>query len=367
MKSYRLTKIIKSLPASIPFVSPEEHERDVGQQFLARIGANENCYGPSPKVLEAIINASNDVWKYPDPTAHTLKKELAKFYNISDKNIIVGEGIDALLGYLVRLLIQVGDTVVTSNGSYPTFNYHVAGFGGKLLKCDYRDDKEDLRLLIDTAAQTKAKLVYFSNPNNPMGTWTRGEKILSLLDNLPNDCLLILDEAYAEFAPNEAKTQISVDDPRVIRFRTFSKAYGIAGARIGYGLASPDLIIEFDKIRNHFGNSLLSQVAAIAALEDQNYLLDVVKKTAVGREKLYETAKKNGLSAIPSATNFVAIDCGKDSSFAVQVMNGLLEANVFVRKPVVAPLDRTIRVSVGRDDELDIFDNVLPKVLKTLR
>ena len=197
-----------------------------------------------------------------------------------------------------------------------------------------------------------------------MGTWMRGDKIVSLLEKLPDDCLLILDEAYAEFAPNEAKVPILVDDPRLIRFRTFSKAYGIAGARIGYGLGSRELIGEFDKIRNHFGNSLLSQVAAIAAIKDQKYLSDVVKKISLGREKIYQIAKLNGLTAIPSATNFVAIDCGKDGNFATQVMNGLLEAKIFVRKPAVAPLDRTIRVTVGRDDDIELFKNVFPQVLK---
>ena len=177
----------------------------------------------------------------------------------------------------MRLFVQVSDTVVTSNGSYPTFNYHVEGFGGQLIKCDYIDDREDINSLIDTASKTKAKLVYISNPNNPMGTWIRGEKIVALLEKLPNDSLLILDEAYAEFAPDEAKVPIFLDDPRMIRFRTFSKAYGVAGARIGYGIGNKKLISEFDKIRNHFGNSLLSQVAAIAAIKDQRYLSEVVK------------------------------------------------------------------------------------------
>ena len=367
MNNQQLTKIVKSLPASIPFVAPEEHERSLGQKYAARIGANENCYGPSPKVLEAIKNLSGDVWKYPDPTGYDLKNALAKFYNISDQNIIVGEGIDALLGYLVRLFIQVGDNVVTSNGSYPTFNYHVAGFGGQLFKCDYREDKEDLKLLIETANKTKAKLLYFSNPNNPMGTWMHGDKIVSLLEKLSNDCLLILDEAYAEFAPNEIKVPLQIDDPRLIRLRTFSKAYGIAGARIGYGLGSRELICEFDKIRNHFGNSLLSQVAAVAAIKDQKYLSEVVKKISLGKEKIYQIANSNGLIAIPSATNFVAIDCGRDGNFATQVMNGLLEAKIFVRKPAVAPLDRTIRVTVGRDDDIDLFKSVFPKVLKASR
>ena len=277
------------------------------------------------------------------------------------------EGIDALLGYLVRLFVQVGDNVVTSNGSYPTFNYHVEGFGGQLFKCDYLDDKEDLQSLIDTASKTKAKLVYISNPNNPMGTWIPGEQIVSLLDKLPNDSLLILDEAYAEFAPDEAKVPIFLNDPRMIRFRTFSKAYGVAGARIGYGIGNEELIAEFDKIRNHFGNSLLSQVAAIAAIKDQRYLSEIVKKISLGREEIYQIAQSNGLSAIPSATNFVAIDCGKDGKFANQIMNGLLEAKLFVRKPMVAPLDRTIRVTVGRDEEIDLLKNVLPEVLKALR
>ena len=350
MSDHRLTNIVKSLPASIPFVAPEEHERIVGKKFSARLGANENCYGPSPKVLEAIKNLSVDIWKYPDPTAHDLKKVLANFYNIPDNNIVIGEGIDALLGYLVRLFVQVGDNVVTSNGSYPTFNYHVEGFGGQLFKCDYLDDKEDLQSLIDTAAKTNAKLVYISNPNNPMGTWTRGEQIVSLLDKLPNDSLLILDEAYAEFAPDEAKVPIFLDDPRMIRFRTFSKAYGVAGARIGYGIGNEELIAEFDKIRNHFGNSLLSQVAAIAAIKVSD---KVIYLSAIDEED-FVIAQANA-------------EVDTKGKFANQIMSGLLEAKLFVRKPVVAPLDRTIRVTVGRDEEIDLLKNVLPDVLKALR
>ncbi|MCB1347243.1 MAG: aminotransferase class I/II-fold pyridoxal phosphate-dependent enzyme, partial [Maritimibacter sp.] len=143
-----------------------------------------------------------------------------------------GEGIDGLLGYLVRLTVGPGDTVVTSAGAYPTFNYHVAGFGGEIVAVPYRDDHEDPEALVEKAAETGAKLVYIANPDNPMGTWHGPDRIRAMVEAVPDGTLLVLDEAYIEFAPHGTAPVIDPDDPRVIRMRTFSKAYGMAGARV---------------------------------------------------------------------------------------------------------------------------------------
>ncbi len=166
---------------------------------------------------------------------------------------MVGEGIDGLLGYLVRLLVAEGDAVVTSEGAYPTFNYHVAGFGGVLHKVGYVKDREDPATLFAKAAEVGAKLVYLANPDNPMGSWHSGQAIADALDSLPEGALLVLDEAYVEFAQEGTAAPIAADDPRVIRMRTFSKAYGMAGARVGYAIAAPGLISAFNKVRNHSG------------------------------------------------------------------------------------------------------------------
>ena len=183
---------------------------------------------------------------------------LSKKLKVSIKNIIIGEGIDALLGYLVRLLVKTKTKVITSLGAYPTFNYHVNGFGGNLHKVPYLADCEDIVSLIKKAHSVDAKLIYFANPDNPMGTHLPGDMIVEALKELPEGCLFILDEAYSEFAPAASLPDLAITDTRVVRLRTFSKAYGMAGARVGYAMAEENLIKSFEKIRNHFGmNSCL--------------------------------------------------------------------------------------------------------------
>ena len=148
MDTPRYPPLIESLPADVPFVGPEELERRLGAPFAARLGANESLFGPSPRALDAIRAEAADVWKYGDPDCHDLRAALADHMGVAVGNVLVGEGIDGLLGNLVRLLIAPGDAVVTSEGAYPTFNYHVTGFGGALHKVPYRDDHEDLPALI---------------------------------------------------------------------------------------------------------------------------------------------------------------------------------------------------------------------------
>jgi histidinol-phosphate aminotransferase len=363
----RYTPLVQSLPASVPFIGPEELERERGAAFTARLGANENLFGPSPHAVRAMQEAAREVWMYPDATSHDLRCTLARLLECGARNIVVGEGIDGLLGNLVRLLVAPGDTVVTSDGAYPTFNYHVAGFGGALHKVPYKDDHEDLDALIDRARQIGAKLIYLANPDNPMGTWLPGKRIAQALDHLPRGCLLCLDEAYIEFAPCEAQAPIAPDDPRVIRMRTFSKAYGMAGARIGYALGAAPLIASFDRIRNHFGVNRIAQAGAVAALHDTAWLDETRAKVDRARTEIIRITRENGLIALPSAANFVAVDCGSDGAFARRVLEGLLERGVFVRMPFVAPQDRCIRISCGRASDLATLAGALPDALADAR
>jgi histidinol-phosphate aminotransferase len=348
-------------------VGPEVQERQRGAPFRARLGANESVFGPSPFAVAAMQDAAGECWQYADPTNFDLTQALAGRLGTRAENIIVGEGIDGLLGYIVRLLVAPGDAVVTSDGAYPTFNYHVAGFGGDLHKVPYRDDHEDLEALIEAARRTDAKLIYFANPDNPMGSWLSGARIEKALDTMPDGTVLLLDEAYVEFAPKGAVPVIDPDDPRVIRFRTFSKAHGMAGARVGYGIGAPDLIKSFDKVRNHFGMSRISQAGALAALSDEVWLKQVITLVAEGRDRIASIARANGLMPLPSATNFVTIDCGSDGAFARRVLAALVGDGVFVRMPFVSPGDRAIRVSAGRTVDLDIFEDALPRALDVAR
>ena len=367
MTQPRFTQLAQSLPATVPFVGPEAHSRATGVAFTARIGANENAFGPSPRAVAAMAASLGDIWMYGESENHDLRQALAAHHGCAPENVMVGEGIDGLLGYLVRLLVAPGDAVVTSDGAYPTFNYHVAGFGGVLHKLPYRDDHEDLAALIAKAREVDAKLVYFANPDNPMATWHKGAEVLKALEALPEGCLLVLDEAYIEFAPEGTAAPVDINDPRVIRMRTFSKAYGLAGARVGYALGAPELINAFNKIRNHFGMNRTSQIGALAALQDQAYLAETVAKVQAARATIAAIAAENGLTTLPSAANFVALDCGKDGVFAKAVLDGLVARGIFVRMPFVAPQNRCIRISCGTEANLAALRAALPGALSDAR
>ena len=358
-----LTPLATALPSNVPFTGPEALQRQSGRAFRARLGANESLFGPSPRAIQAMKDAAAEVWMYGDPEVHDLKAALAAHHRCAPGNIVVGEGIDALLGYLTRLVIGPGDPVVTSLGAYPTFNFHVAGCGGTLFRAPYKGDHEDPEALVQLAAQTKAKLVYLSNPDNPMGSHHPAATVEAMIPALPPETLLVLDEAYIDLAPPGTEPRIDPDTPNVIRMRTFSKAHGLAGLRVGYAITAPPLAQAFDKVRNHFGVGRNAQAGALAALSDQGWLTEVRSKATEARARLAGIARDNGLIPLPSATNFVTMDCGRDGPHARAVLHALIERDIFVRMPGVAPLDRCIRVSLGTRRDLDLFAQVLPDAL----
>ena len=362
----RFTDIITALPSTTPFVGPEALERRTGTKIKARLGANESVFGPSPKVIKAMQGAAAESWQYGDPENHDLKTAIAKHLGVASENIACGEGIDGLLGLVVRLFIDPDDAVVTSLGAYPTFNFHVAASGGKLLTTPYVGDHEHPLSLIRLAALEKAKLLYIANPDNPMGTYWPAAELRHMMDLMPETCMMLLDEAYIEFAPEGTAPPIDVNAKNILRFRTFSKAYGMAGVRVGYCIGHLGIISAFDKIRNHFGISRISQAGAIAAIKDQKFLNRVKKLVSESKRTIYEIANNNNLKPIPSATNFVAIDCGRDGAYARAIVDGLLQHGIFIRMPGVAPLNRCIRVSCGNNKNLDQLAKALPKLLKAI-
>jgi histidinol-phosphate aminotransferase len=364
MTLHRFTPLVASLPATVPFVGPEAHERNRGVKFRARIGANESVFGPSPMAIAAMRDEAAECWKYCDSESHDLKAALAAHIGVKPENIAIAEGIDSLFGYTVRMFVEPGDAVVTSLGAYPTFNFHVVGYGGRLVTVPYVNDREDPESLLAAAKTETPKLIYFANPDNPMASWWSADTVAAFTRAIPAGCVLCLDEAYSEFAPDGTIPPIDLTNDRVLRFRTFSKAYGMAGARIAYVIGEASLIQSFDKIRNHFSVNRVAQAGALAALDDQAYLRDVVAKVARAREKISAIGRANGLTPLPSAANFVALDCGRDGVYAKRVLDGLMDRDVFVRMPGVAPLNRCIRISAGTDADLDVLAAELPHALK---
>ena len=359
--------VIAALPNVVPFVGPEALERARKRAFRARLGANESIFGPSPLAIAAMEKACAENWKYSDPENFDLRSAIAGHHAVPLDCVVAGEGIDGLLGLTCMTFLGPAQTVVTTDGAYPTFNFHVAAHGGRLVKVPMRADREDLGALLETAKREKAKLLYVSNPNNPMGSFWSAAGLQDLIANLPERTVLVLDEAYCETAPPGSAPPLDVSNPNVVRYRTFSKAYGLAGARIGYAVGHPDVIQAFDKVRNHYGINRVGQAGALVAIKDQAYLAEAVARIIRARDRIAEIATANGLLSLASGANFVAIDCGRDGAFARRLLSALEGRDVFIRKPGVAPQDRCIRISCGRDEDLAVLAEELPRVLAGLR
>lgn len=358
------TPLVHSLPASVPFVGPETLERQRGEIFKARIGANESAFGQSALATQAMQDALAEDgcnW-YGDPENHDLREALAAKHGVSTDEICVDAGIDSLLGLTVRMVMEPGSVAVSSSGAYPTFNYHVAGFGGRLCTVPYRNNHEDPQALLERATSENARLVYLSNPDNPMSTCLPASAIQQMIDELPPASLFILDEAYTEFAGSHQPPAIDTSNTQVLRYRTFSKAYGMAGMRIGYVIAHRDLVTGLNKIRNHFAVNRLAQIGALAALNDTGFLGSVQEQVETGRQRIYSMAQDLDLPFIESFTNFVPVSLGNGDR-ARAILKRLNGEGIFIRMPAIAPLDNYIRVGVGKPEEHQAFEKVFRELV----
>ena len=360
-KGVPFTEIIKSLPSTAPFVGPESLERRLGKNFKLRLGANESNFGMSSKAFEAIQKGIQEASWYGDPENYELRCCLAEIHSITPDEICVAGGIDDLLGLVVRVIVSKGTSVVTSLGGYPTFNYHVVGFSGRLSFVPYVEDRENLEGLLESALENDASLIFFSNPDNPMGTWHNSVDVQGFIDSIPLGKLLILDEAYYEFSPQGSVPPINTKNERVIRMRTFSKAHGMAGLRIGYAIANKKIISALNKIRLHFAVSRIAQIGALASLKDPKHVKNVVQKVNQGKQEYYILAKELNLDYISSGTNFVSFDLGTEER-AKEILNKLQEQGVFVRMSTVPYLSRCIRITVGTESERKIFSKVFKRI-----
>jgi histidinol-phosphate aminotransferase len=278
--------------------------------------------------------------------------------------ITLGAGVDELLILLCRAFVDPGDPVVVNLGGYPTFEFGVHGAGGRFVRIPYREDAPDLDGLAEAVAESNARIVYLANPDNPSGHLHSAADVQAFRARLPEGCLLILDEAYADFVTLPELPVFDRADPGIVRLQTFSKAHGMAGMRVGYAVGHPHFGKALDKVRPHFGVNALAQVAALASLSDPAHLADVVAATTFGRMELMAIARRCGLAARPSRTNFVLFDAGTRAE-ADALLDKMLRAGVFLRKPGQAPLDRFIRVTVGTDKDHHEFERILHRELKS--
>jgi len=358
--------LVAAVPPSTPFVAPEELARRIGLREVLRLGANESAFGPSPRAIAAMRDAVTLTSWYGDPESLELRSALAARHDCAVEEIVVASGIDDLMGLIVRAFCAPGDPCVATRGTYPTLFYHLNAFGARAEFAD-PDARGGIvaQNIVDAVERSGAKLVYVANPDNPSGGFVGRAEIAALRAALPDDVLLFLDEAYADFIPRDELPE-DVIDPRVIRTRTFSKAYGMAGARIGYALCSAETVTTFQKLRLHFGVNRTAQIGALAALGDEAFLRGVVAEVERGREEYHALAARHGLPSLPSSTNFVCIGIGTVSE-AEAMLATLLQLGVFVRKPWAPPIDGYVRVTVGTAAERARFVERFAEALDRVR
>lgn len=344
--------IVAAIPATTPFVGPETLEREMGQSFDLRLGANESLFGPSPHAIEAMQEQAARGHLYCDPEGYRLRTEIASRNECSIDNVALGSGIDDLLMTFCRTFLSPGDKAVTTRGSYPTFEYAVRSVGGELVYVEYQPDRVDIPSLVLRAKADAPKMLYIANPDNPSGSWQETGQILAFLKSVPATTLVILDEAYWDFA--FIKDHFDLDNRQVVRMRTFSKGHGMAGLRIGYALGHVDHVAAINKIRLHFGVNSVAQAGALAAYRDTDHLEHVVKETRRLEKWTRMQLKAMGFACPVSSANFLLIDL-ETKERAEACLVALRQERVFVRKPALPPLDRFIRVTIGPQPVMEEF------------
>lgn len=352
---------IANLAAYSPGKPIEEVEREYGIKGSIKLASNENPLGPSPKALEAIKNYLPTIHRYPDGSCFYLKEKLAERLGIPAGKIIIGNGSNEIIELLVRTFMRPGDEAVMACPAFIVYQMIVQAAGGKNVIVPLKDFTHDLEAMEESITE-RTRLVFITNPNNPTGTIVRKSEFEIFLGRIPQDIIVVMDEAYFEYVsdPEYPDGMDYIDSRLVISLRTFSKIYGLAGLRIGYGIASEDIIGFLGKVRQPFNVNSLAQVAALAALNDQGHVWESVKINNDGLVYLYSELDRMGLNYVKSQANFLLIDIKGDG---VKVYQDLMKEGVIVRPMGIYGLKNHLRVTVGLPEENKRFIETMEKVM----
>lgn len=347
-----------------------ETQREYGLTKVIKLASNENALGPSPKAIAAIKNTLQQENRYPDPGAYELIQTLSKKWNYPAQQIAVGNGSDELIDLLVRIYCEPGEGVLTSQAAFNAYEVSTHANRAKLHTVPMKEGcKFDLPAIADyflAHPEAKIRLIFIANPNNPTGTYANKTEVMEFLKRLGNrdDVLLIFDEAYNEFV--RAKDYANADSlmshyNNVIALRTFSKIYGLAGLRLGAMVAPPAVIEIFNRVRKPFNVNDLAQVAAVAALQDQEFIAASQQIVWKGLDYFYEKLQKMKLPYIESQGNFVMFDTLRD---AAQVNEALLRRGIIMRPIQNYGFKTQMRLSVGLQEENEAAMGALEAVLR---
>lgn len=355
---------ISEIKPYIPGKPIEELERETGIKDSIKIASNENPQGSSPLALKAILNfltsskSNNLLNRYPDGSGFYLKKALSKFLNVKEEEIILGNGSNELIDIAVRTFMQSGDDAIMAEPSFIVYPISVQSVGGNKIIIPLKNYTHDLEAMAD-AISNKTKIIFIANPNNPTGTINKKMEFDRFMERVPENILVIIDEAYYEYVtdPDYADSMKHLRNGRnILILRTFSKIYGLAGLRIGYGISKPEILIEMNKLRPPFNTNTIAQIAAKHALEDTDFLKSTIEINEMGKKYLYKELKEMNIDFVPTQANFIYINLKLDSKI---IYNKLLLKGIIVRP--VGP--REIRVTIGLPDENRKFIEAFKSVL----
>jgi histidinol-phosphate aminotransferase len=351
----------------VPGKPIEELKRELGIEEIEKLASNENPIGPSPKAMEAIRKEVENIHLYPEANVTVLKEKLAEKYNLSTENIVVGNGGEELLKMIAEVFINPGDEAIMADPSFDKYSTEVCFMGGVAVKIPLKNYKHDFEAFIQRI-NDNTKMIFVCNPNNPTGNIMPKEDIDYLIKNAPKDIVIVLDEAYYDYAIKNTdypeSLEILRNRPNTIILRTFSKVSGIAAVRVGYLLTSKEISAAINKIKLTFSVNRLAQVAAVAALEDQEHIDNTVKLNYESLDMMEKYFEDKNFEYIKSNANFVFVNVNEDSRM---VFNALLKKGIIIRPGYLWGWDNWLRVSTGTIGQTEKFIKRLDEVLSEMK
>ncbi|MDO7905063.1 histidinol-phosphate transaminase [Paenibacillus sp. JX-17] len=352
---------IINLPVYQPGKPIEEVKRELGLSEVVKLASNENPYGSSPAVHRAIQSELENISIYPDGSAADLTADVARHVGVNRDQVIFGCGSDEIIALITRAFFLPGDETIMADQTFSVYKSNADIEGAVSIEVPLKDGTHDLEAML-AAITDRTKVIWICNPNNPTGTIVNEAELSSFVSRVPKHVMVVIDEAYVEYVTDPSfpdSVRLLQDNENVVILRTFSKIYGLASLRIGYGLASASVISLINKVREPFNTSRFGQAAARAAIADQDYVRDCREKNAKGIVFLQEEFRAMGLFSFPAHGNFIMVDVGRASR---EVFDELLQKGVIVR-PGFSKYPEYIRVTVGSEEQNRVFLSALKQVL----
>lgn len=355
---------VKRIVPYSPGKSSAEVMRELGLEKVTKLASNENPIGPSPRVVEALCALAPEAHIYPDSECVELSAALGAHLRVDPAQIVIGRGSDEIIHLLGLAFLNEGDNVVFAVPSFALYPHTARLMGAEERAVPHREFRHDLEAMAD-ATDARTRLLFISNPYNPTGTIVTADEVERLMARVPDTCIVVFDEAYVEYV-RDPQFPDALDyvraDRRCAVLRTFSKAYALAGLRVGYGVAPPDIAVALKQVREPFNVSSAAEVAALAALADAEHTQRCIAVNTAGIAYLEEQFEALGLRYVPTQSNFIFVDVGIDS---VACFDGLMRRGVTVRTGEVFGLPSFIRVTVGAPEHNEQFVTALREVLAT--